>query len=488
MKKVLLLMLVAIMSISATQAQFGGGNLKDKIKRGVNEAKNAADKAKNAADKVELDKLKVNNTASFEEFTANNIPKNAIYVSVSKGSVRGTGEKDSPLKDLQKAIDQAENGQTICLTEGNYLGPLDRGWFNISDKWINVVGGFNEDFSDRDPNKYITRIQQPSSCMGQVKSAVLEIQAETRRDLAMVIDGLYFDLDLMLVYAPNDPTDPRHGCPYEGFATGRMMPTNPNPTIRMIGGSVAGRLIIRNCMFINSSFDAIILTNKGGEWELYNNVFVANLYAAVEIHGGLPKGQYHQCKVNFHHNTVLFPWCRTKEMESMGYGYRLLNGADHDVHHNIFGCANLGAIDNGWSDATLPKEGRKILNVTDNYFFMNKGDMTVPSAGVWIYVPAKRFEEVETLNKYEGNEELPGTSKMKDFIDPLYLKGFANLKIMTTESYDPNSAANLYREAHGLNKQGTSTTRVSMFANRYSFDWAIKLFGAEPGYGAQKIK
>ena len=77
---------------------------------------------------------------------------------------------------------------------------------------------------------------------------------------------------------------------------------------------------------------------------------------------------------------------------------------------------------------------------------------------------------------------------MKDFIDPLYLKGFANLKIMTTESYDPNSAANLYREAHGLNKQGTSTTRVSMFANRYSFDWAIKLFGAEPGYGAQKIK
>ena len=36
MKKVLLLMLVAIMSISATQAQFGGGNLKDKIKRGVN--------------------------------------------------------------------------------------------------------------------------------------------------------------------------------------------------------------------------------------------------------------------------------------------------------------------------------------------------------------------------------------------------------------------------------------------------------------------
>ena len=61
------------------------------------------------------------------------------------------------------------------------------------------------------------------------------------------------------------------------------------------------------------------------------------------------------------------------------------------------------------------------------------------------------------LTKYENNRELPASSAFKDVIDPAYLKGFASLKIMTTESYDPNSAANLYREAHGLNKQGTST-------------------------------
>ena len=58
---------------------------------------------------------------------------------------------------------------------------------------------------------------------------------------------------------------------------------------------------------------------------------------------------------------------------------------------------------------------------------------------------------------------------------------------MTSENYDANSAANLYREAHGLNKQGTSTTRVSMYGNRYNFDKAIELFGAEQGYGAQNL-
>jgi hypothetical protein len=83
---------------------------------------------------------------------------------------------------------------------------------------------------------------------------------------------------------------------------------------------------------------------------------------------------------------------------------------------------------------------------------------------------------------------LSADSKLKDKIIQPYLKGFASLKVMSTESYDPNSAANMYREAHGLNKQGTSTTRVSMFGNRYNFDEAVKLFGAEPGYGAQEPK
>jgi len=94
------------------------------------------------------------------------------------------------------------------------------------------------------------------------------------------------------------------------------------------------------------------------------------------------------------------------------------------------------------------------------------------------------------VSREKGSARAEGTkeSPMKDIqkaIDQPYLKGFASLKVMTTESYDPNSAANLYREAHGLNKQGTSTTRVSMFGNRYNFDKAVLLFGAEPGYGAQ---
>ena len=309
------------------------------------------------------------------------------------------------------------------------------------------------------------------------------------RNAQIVVDGLFFDLGLVHEYAKADPTDERFGCP-EGCETGRIMPvgTPPNKTTRLLGGKVAGKLIIRNCMFLNASFNGIIMTNMGGDWEICNNVFVSNLYASCEVTGGLNQATgAHQSTVDFHHNTVLFSWPTTKEMESMGYGYRFRNGADHSVHHNIFGCNNFGALDAGWDDSNLPEDKRKICSAYDNLFFMNKGDLVMAgtSGGAWLYVPGKRFDEVETLTKYEDNRELPDTSKFKDMIDQAYLKGFASLKVMTTESFDPNSAANLFRSAMGMNLQGSATTRVSMFGNRYNFDKALQLFGAEPEYGAQ---
>jgi hypothetical protein len=37
----------------------------------------------------------------------------------------------------------------------------------------------------------------------------------------------------------------------------------------------------------------------------------------------------------------------------------------------------------------------------------------------------------------------------------------------------------------GMNMQGTIDSSASMFANRYPFEDALKLFGAVKGYGAQ---
>lgn len=414
---------------------------------------------------------------------------NTYYVCAATGSARGEGSKVSPLKDIQKAIDNAADGDVIRIAQGNYLGNLDRGWIEIKGKYVSLEGGWNDDFTERNPAKYITRIQPTVAQRGTIGQGLLMIEATTNRNASIVIDGIFFDLGLLHEYAKADPTDPRFGCP-EGCETGRIMPVGnpPNKTIRLIGGKVAGDLTIRNCMFLNASFYGIIMTNMGGDWEICNNVFVSNLYAACEINGGLNQATgAHQSKVDFHNNTVLFSWTTTKEMESMGYGYRFRNGADHDVHDNIFGCNNFGALDGAWDDSNLPAAQRKICSAHDNLFFMNKGDIVIAgtSGGAWLYVPGRRFDEVEMLTKYENNREMDGSDKFTSVIGEAYLNGFASLKVMTTENYDANSSANLFREAHGLNKQGEMTTRVSMYGNRYNFDKAVALFSAEEGCGAQ---
>lgn len=497
MRKFVIVVLMTFLTFGSADAQLG--KLGSKLKKGLNALteevkKSSSSESQNSDSNSAKSKLKdalTPKSKGFDEFTPSNIPSNALYVTLERGSARGTATKDSPVKDIQKAIDLAKDGDVICIAEGNYLGTLDRGWIEIKGKHVSLVGGFNHDFTERDPQKYITRIQPGIQQRGTIGMGLLMLDIPSNMNTPMVIDGLNFDLGNYLEYCPADPSDERWGCP-EGCETGRVRPISepPNSAIRSIGGKVAGQLTIRNCMFTNSSFYGILLIHQGGDWEIYNNVFVSNIYASCEVNGGLNQSTYpHKSTVEFHHNTVLFSWCATKEMEDMGYGYRMRNGVDHDVHHNIFGCNNLSAIDNAWDDSTLPQANRKITSAYDNLFFMNKGDITIAgtSGGNWIFVPAKRFDEVMTLVKYENNRELPAESTFKDLIIQPYLNGFANLKIMTTSSYDPNSAANLYREAHGLNKQGTSTTRVSMYGNRYNFDEALKFFGAEEGYGAQKL-
>jgi len=101
----------------------------------------------------------------------------------------------------------------------------------------------------------------------------------------------------------------------------------------------------------------------------------------------------------------------------------------------------------------------------------------------------KNFEDIseKTIPNIDGNKNLTADDPVVKAIWAPYLNGFANLKVLDeSSSLDRNSAANLYRSAHGMNMQGTEIHRVSMYGNRYRFEEAMKLFGAKEGYGAQK--
>ena len=424
------------------------------------------------------------------------------YVSAENGSNRADGlTPGTAKKDIQKALDAIadanQNGAVVRVAAGNYLGYLDAGYIEIKN-FITLEGGWNEEFTSRDPFTNITRIQPTGAQSGtNGNKALITISGLDNIDYkvggTLTIDGIMLDLGLENNYLPYDPEDPRTGSPV-GCETGRLK-DNPSEQLahQLIhtDAALAGNLIVRNCLFLNGPYFGIQINTRCGEIEICNNVFIANRYAACRIDGWDKEG--YRSHVNFHHNTVGFSWCRDKIMEDMGYGYEFMSKVSSDVHDNIFLCNNYAAVSrtHALSGPDSVIEAKRVTNLYKNYFYMNAADLQLPSqgGGKWTNVMVKQFDDVseKTIPNIDGNKNLPADDALVSRIWAPYLEGFATLKVLdSSSSFDANSPANLYRQAHGMNMQGTEIHRVSMFANRYRFDEAMKLFGAKQGSGAQK--
>ena len=430
--------------------------------------------------------------------------KGKIYYVSAAGTARADGlSPEKPKKDLQAVLniirDNGENGATVRIAEGNYLGAMNAGYVEIYN-FITLEGGWSSDFSQRDPLKYITKMEPTQEQLGtngskgviQTNRALDDVMAKKPKG-TLTIDGIHINLGFENAYKPNDPSDPRNGCPSKKFETGRMEDATPpqvNHQLFHSDGWIAGNVIIRNCVFANGVYFALQFGSRCGEVEICNNIFISNRYAACRIDGGDKNGE--ASHVNFHHNTVAFSGCREKEMGDMGYGYECMTKVNCDIHHNIFACNNYAAIarTHVLSGPDKVIEAKRKTNIYSNAFFMNPADLQLPSAGggKWTNVKAAQFEDLDEsiIPNVDGNFELKQGDPFIKALDQDYLEGFAKLKVLRSSSFDPNSAANQYREAHGLNKQGSETIRVSMYGNRYNFGKALKLFGAKSGYGAQK--
>lgn len=435
--------------------------------------------------------------------TAMPVAAQVYYVSAS-GSARADGKSAAtPKKDIQAVLniirDNGENGAVVRIAQGNYLGYMNSGYIEIYN-FITIEGGWNSDFTQRDPLRYVTKIEPTQEQLGSNGSkGVIQINralddASARRPKGtLTIDGIFINLGYENHYMPANPSDPRNGCPSNKFETGRMVDATPPQVEHQLfhsDGWIAGNVIIRNCVFANGVYFALQFGSRCGEVEICNNIFVSNRYGACRIDGGDRNGEL--VHVNFHHNTVAFSWCRDKEMADMGYGYECMTKVNCDIHHNIFACNNQAAIarTHVLSGPDRVIEAKRRTNIYSNAFFMNAADLQLPptGGGTWTNVKVAQFEDLDEtiIPKVEGNFELQQGDAFVNILDQDYLAEFAKLRVVRSSSFDSGSAANQYREAHGLNRQGTENLRVSMYGNRYKFEKALKLFGAKSGYGAQK--
>ena len=484
---------------TVAHAQLNLRNLKDAAKKGLeNVAGNNNGTVNNSGSAVPATKGKT------------------FYVSATTGSARADGlSATSAMKDLQKAINTAEDDDIILVAEGNYLGNLDRGHIECgrfgnssqaSDrgKFISIYGGYAPDFSERDIIKYVTKLQPTDQ-----KFIAPLFNMNARRPYGyngpegnVVIDGLVFDFGENNLYCAADVKNEITGTPNEGVLTGRFVEPDAAPNCPKVGYAngdeyglhmdVEGNVRVSNCIFVNCRDYGISALMGKGHMEICNNIFIACRYAACQVKGNVRDADIPLVSLDFHHNTVLFTWTRTKAFEDMGQGFRFMNGIRTiNVHNNIFGCNSNCAVERVYYESNKAMEAAKESNLYDNYFFANRRDLEIASSGVAsISVLAARIEEAEQIGpKYEGNMEMPeGNDEFLKAIDQPYLEGFLTLKIMSSQSYNANSAANQANRMFGLNQQGTEIVRPSMYCNKYPWEKAKDLFGKVNNYGAQLPK
>ena len=482
---------------TVANAQLNLRNLKDAAKKAVNN--NSSTAASSAANKA------ASSTPAAKGKT--------YYVSATTGSARADGlTATTAMKDLQKAINAAEDNDVILVAEGNYLGNMDRGYIECGrfgnssqeadrGKFISIYGGYSPDFSERDVIKHITKLQPTEQ-----KFIAPLFNMNARRPYGyngpegnVVIDGLVFDFGENNIYCVANVNDEITGTPNEGVLTGRFVEPDAAPNCPKVGYAngdeyalhldVEGNVRVSNCIFVNCRDYGIAGLMGKGHIEISNNIFISCRFAACQIRGSVRDADIPLVSLEFHHNTVLFTWTRTKVFDDMGQGFRFMNGIRTiDVHNNIFGCNSNCAVERVYYETTPAMEQAKISNLYDNYFFANRRDLEIASAGAAsISVPAARIEEAEQIGpKYEGNMEMPeGNDAFINAIDQPYLEGFLTLKIMSSQSYNANSAANQVNRMFGLNQQGTEIVRPSMYCNKYPWEKAKDLFGKVANYGAQ---
>ena len=392
------------------------------------------------------------------------------YVSQSNGSNRNEGTREAPLKNIQKAIDLAASGDIIRVAEGNYFGLLDSGNIKIN-KGISIFGGYAADFSERDILKYRTFIQPTATSNGSSQGqGTVQINV-TQAGTLVELDGLIMDRGNAVAYNSHGEGKP------DGVETPMMCPIGtagvgapgvPEEKVYTTSTSIVAistgakcDVTIRNCAFLNGPNFGLTGSTFGTKVIVENCIFVNIVMAAVELRGA---SAALNSQTYFTNNTVLFTWSRLRDYGDMGYGYRYMPRNDSYLDHNIFGCSVFSALDRTHVDTPASREAERVTTCENSLFFLNRqADLVLPGGGKFLRVRVDDFEDVEQLASVSGNKEiddLDDLDDLDDIINEAYLKAFKK----------------------------AMDGKVTMFANHYPVEDALKLFGAVPGYGAQLPK
>lgn len=455
-KTIILLSLITIISLTTNNNSYAQiGNLKN-IKKEVKKTVKPVPAKKEEIKTKEKPEQKTNTEPETKP------TGKIIYVSKS-GSNRNPGTKEAPIKNLDKAIQVAEDYDKIYVQEGVYSGTFDVGYFEIT-KPLELYGSYNADFTKRDPINTPSLIQTIKDKATSSKQSIIMIN-ETHD---VVIEGFAIDMGQHNNYANNTP---------EGMESGYLTLTNTGGTpkrsaIKIVGNNVK----IQNNIFTNISYGGIFIMqrlNMNGKILIDNNVFVNISQAGIECNPLRGPGEIREIEIS--NNTFSFTFGTTFLNDNLGCSIWLKGKANYNLHHNIFSYA---------SDAALRylDVAESTLKLDYNLFMNNrKNDIHTSIYNKPVFITVEEFEDVDFVSSLIGNKRM--IQKLP--LNAAYTGKFINMAAEVSMEYDPNTDWNQVRSILGLPQQAAGKAKISFFANKYPWKESLKLFGAVSDFGAQ---
>jgi hypothetical protein len=202
-----------------------------------------------------------------------------------KAGSEGTGTKDSPFSDLWKALDKALRGDVVHVAQGTYNGKGGSGHFTVKIPNLTLVGGYREDFAERNPFKYLTILERAKDFRGDWTGLPEGIIAGDADHGGLIVDGFVLNGESRNAYDATGDINLTKS--YKGVA---FQTSSPN-------------VKVRNCIILNPLGDGVYSAWVGEDNEISNSFILNTFYNAIATRSAQPGSV-----VRLKNNTVAFCW------------------------------------------------------------------------------------------------------------------------------------------------------------------------------------
>ncbi|MBI3854557.1 MAG: right-handed parallel beta-helix repeat-containing protein [Planctomycetes bacterium] len=361
------------------------------------------------------------------------------------GAAGGDGTKEKPFKDPWQALEKCESGDSIHVAEGEYYGKLKIGIWKIDTTYISLIGGYNKEFTERNPWTHPTLLFCPPEYKGTMRGGY-QIDGEADHT-GTVIDGFVFDKRTNNKYQANGDID-----------------RDRSDAREHISLAYPG-VVIRNNVFLNGNGGALRICNGA---TIENNIFINHMTKTInQTNGFTPTPSI------IRNNTLMFSWELKFGVGQGRNGHLIYFWSDcrSIVDNNIIEFADNDGV-------VLSLDPAEIV-FTNNVFSHNLWSHVRRSATPNLVVDGSNFKQLGDLGfkKAEGNLILPEGSGCP--VDEKFFNAY-----LSRTAYVPGKVTmdewNQLREMLGQPVLATGGKAPEGFMPLYPWKSAINLFPKNP--------